>query len=42
MSSTELNQAIELDGRYVMQTYGARDRMFVRGEGAHLFDDAGR
>ena len=42
MPSAELNQAIELDSSYIMQTYGPRNRMFVRGEGAHLYDDQGR
>jgi len=34
--------AKELDAAYVMQTYGRKPVMFVRGDGMRLFDDDGR
>ncbi len=34
--------AVQLDARYVMQTYARKPVLFVRGDGMRLFDDEGR
>jgi len=39
---TEFDAAVELDARYVMQTYARKPVLFVRGEGMRLYDDEGR
>jgi acetylornithine/N-succinyldiaminopimelate aminotransferase len=39
--NAELSRAINLDQTYVMQTYGPRDALFVRGSGTRLFDADG-
>ena len=38
----QLDHAMALDARVVMQTYGRKPVMFVRGEGMRLHDDEGR
>lgn len=40
--SVSFDKAVELDDAYIMHTYGRSPRMFVRGEGAYLYDDEGR
>jgi len=37
-----LDQAIDLDSRYHIQTYGRKPVLFVRGAGTRLYDDQGR
>jgi len=38
----QLDNAVALDARVMMQTYGRKPVMFVRGEGMRLYDDEGR
>ena len=40
--STAFENAVALDAAYVMHTYNRSPRLFVRGEGARLFDDDGQ
>jgi acetylornithine/N-succinyldiaminopimelate aminotransferase len=39
---TRFDSEVALDARVVMQTYGRKPVLFVRGEGMRLFDDDGR
>ncbi|MEE8716951.1 MAG: aminotransferase class III-fold pyridoxal phosphate-dependent enzyme [Coriobacteriales bacterium] len=39
--STMTEEARSLDARYLMQNYGPRDTLFVRGEGTRLYDAQG-
>lgn len=37
----DLQQAKDLEGRFIVQTYGRHDVLFVRGHGVRLYDHAG-
>lgn len=41
MPTETYSRAVELDGTYIMHTYGRSPVLFERGEGCRLFDDSG-